>query len=172
MHYQGSPQVHTCVDIAPCPPLSHCPHHLTQEAVAVQRCSVLQRPPPLVQAEMCSSCALQGRLQHCSLMLSQPITAPQGAAEPLPAQLCVGFCGWGCPGSQDCCASCKGNSGCCCWGCSSPVPATAQLDQLCPTLLCWMPPAVLFEHSGMHPLDGGERHHLALRHPVQSNLFM
>lgn len=26
--------------------MSHCSPHLTQEAVAVQRCSVLQRPPP------------------------------------------------------------------------------------------------------------------------------
>lgn len=95
-------------------------------------------PPPHTRSCRCSEmlCAAEATSpwyrQRCvppvpfragCVMLSQPITAPQ---VPLHAQLCVGFCpqpcGWGCPGSQHCCASCKGNSGRCCWSCSSPAP--------------------------------------------------
>lgn len=75
--------------------------------------------------------------------------------------------------AQGSCASCKGKSRCCLWSCSSSVSCQVpQLSwiRLCPTHLCWMPQAVLFEHSGMHPSDAGERHHLPLRLPTAKQL--
>lgn len=119
----------------------------------------------------------------------QPITAPhstvrpQSAAEPLHPQLCVAILV--APHSH-CPPSVAVDE----QGAWTPVPAAKgsqdAAGEAAPGLfsaryqssagsgsaphLLWVPRAVLFEHSRMHPSVAGERHHLAFRFPTAKQL--